>query len=116
VLAGEPSATIAGRQMVGIDEKLWCTLMHLSQLTWVTGVGVLLPIILWLLSKEESELTRRHGARMMNWLISCLIYTAADVVLLWVLVGFFVLPVVAILNVIFPIIAAVKFQQGEVWS
>lgn len=103
-------------QVLGINENVWCMLMHLSQLSFITGVGIILPIVLWVVSKDESELARRHGARMMNWLISFIIYAAVASVLCWFLIGIPIMIVLAVLNVVFPIIAAIKANNGEVWS
>lgn len=105
-------------QLFGISENIWCVLMHLSQLSFITGVGILLPILMWAVSKDESELARRHGNRMMNWIISFIVYAAVAGVLCWFLIGFPVLVVLVILNVAFPIMAAIKClnEEEEVWS
>jgi uncharacterized Tic20 family protein len=103
-------------QLFGISEKIWCVLMHLSQLSFITGVGIILPILMWAISKDESELARRHGARMMNWTISFIVYAAVAGVLCWFLIGIPILIVLAILNVVFPIMAAVKCLDEEIWS
>ena len=103
-------------QLFGMDEKLWCTLMHLSQLIYWTGAGLLVPIVMWYLSKDESELARRHGTRMMNWLISEVIYVGAAIVLTVVLIGIPLLLVLGVLGIVFPVMAAIKCQNDEVWS
>jgi hypothetical protein len=118
VLDGVPGAVeiISDGRIFGIPENTWCLLMHLSQLTWFTAVGLILPIVMWVLSKDESDLARRHGARMMNWLISSVIYAAIGGALLWVIIGIPILLALILLNVVFPIMAAMKCNDGEVWS
>ncbi len=119
VLAGGGSTEYVdgSGEVFGIGEGMWCTLMHLSQLTFVTGVGVILPIVMWAVSKDQSEVARLHGARMMNWLVSFVIYTAISSLLIWpLLIGIPLLLVLAVLNVVFPIIAAIKCSNGEIWS
>jgi len=103
-------------QIFGISENIWCVLMHLSQLSFITGIGIFLPILMWAISKDESELARRHGARMMNWIISFIIYAVVSGVLCWFLIGIPILIVLSILNVAFPIMAAVKCLNKEIWS
>ncbi|MCC9599478.1 DUF4870 domain-containing protein [Stieleria sp. JC731] len=102
--------------VLGIDEKTFCTLMHLSQLLVLSMLGVVVPIGMWILGKEESDLVRRHGNRMMNWLISELIYGLVIGILCMFLVGFLLIPVIAVLGILFPIIAAIKCNNDTLWS
>ena len=103
-------------KLFGIAESTWCMLMHLSQLISWSVIGLIAPIVMWALSKDESELARRHGSRMMNWLLSSIIYAAIGAVLIWVIVGIPILLAVFLLNIVFPIMAAMKCNDGEVWS
>lgn len=103
-------------QIMGVNEETYCTLMHLSQLLVVSGLGIIAPIVMWVLSKDESDLARRHGNRMMNWLISSLIYAFVAGLLCMVLVGIPFVILIVILDFVFPIIAAVKANNGELWS
>jgi len=103
-------------KIYGLSETTWCTLMHLSQLLWFTAAGIVVPVLMWVLSKDESELARRHGARMMNWLLSSLIYGVVSGMLIVVLIGIPMLVIVLVLSVIFPIMAAMKSNDGELWS
>jgi len=101
----------------GIPEKTWCMLMHLSQLAvFAGGVGIVAPIVMWVISKDESDLARRHGARMMNWMISSFIYTIIGALLCLVLVGIPLLIALVVLTIAFPIMAAMKANEGQIWS
>ena len=98
-------------------EQTWCTLMHLPQLLlFAGGFGIAVPIIMGVLSKEDSDLARRHGNRMMNWLISSFIYLVISGLLVLVLLGIPLLIAVAILTVVFPVMAALKANEGQLWS
>ena len=57
-----------------------------------------------------------HGKNAVNWLISFILYAAISGALCFVLIGFVLLPVVLILNIVFPIIAAMKANEGRVWK
>ncbi|MEQ9406841.1 MAG: DUF4870 domain-containing protein [Fuerstiella sp.] len=103
-------------RIYGFDEGTWCLLLHLSQLLiFIGGVGIVVPILLWVLGREKSELARLHGAHMMNWLISSFIYLLVSVLLTPLLIGIPFLIVVLVLDVLFPIVAAVKAGDGELW-
>ncbi len=117
VISGQTSSGLmGGGRLYGVPENVWCTLMHLSKLITWSGVGIAAPIIMWIISKEESDLARRHGARMMNWLISSLIYAFIAGILCLVVIGIPLLVLLVVLTIAFPIIAAMKSSSGEVWS
>lgn len=103
--------------ILGIPEKSWCTLMHLSQLlVFAGGIGLIVPVVMYVVSKEESDAARRHGARMMNWLISSLIYGLVAGILCFAVVGIPLLIVILILDIVFPIKAAIKANSLALWS
>ena len=102
--------------IMGLDEKTWCMVMHLSQLLVFSGLGIVVPVLMWLLGKDQSKLAEQHGARMMNWMISSLIYVLVAGILSIFMIGIPILIVLGILGIVFPIIAALKCSNGEVWS
>jgi uncharacterized Tic20 family protein len=98
--------------------RLWAMAMHLSQLAncIVPAAGIIIPIVIWQVKKNEMPELDVHGKIIANWLISALIYSVMSVLLLFALVGFILLPVLAVLAIIFPIIGGVKANNGEVWK
>ena len=51
-----------------------------------------------------------------NWMISCTIYAFVSFVLMFVLIGFLTGLAVLLMGIIFPIIGAVKANNGELWE
>jgi len=51
-----------------------------------------------------------------NWVISLFIYSAICGVLVFVVIGIIGLGILALMNLAFAIIAAVKANDGEVWT
>lgn len=113
--SGFGGAPVAG-QVMGINEELYSMLMHLSQLLVVSGLGIIVPIAMWVIGKDESDFVRRQGNRMMNWFLSSLIYMVVFGLLCLVVIGIPLLMLLAILEIVFPIIAALKANNGEFWS
>ena len=113
--SGFDGAPVAG-QVMGINEELYSMLMHLSQLLVVSGLGIIVPIAMWVIGKDESDFVRRQGNRMMNWFLSSLIYMVVFGLLCLVVIGIPLLMLLAILEIVFPIIAALKANNGEFWS
>ena len=95
----------------------WSMYLHLSQLasSVVPVAGLVIPIVLWQMKKDESEVIDRHGKIVLNWLISSLIYVTASAALILLAIGIVLLPVVVVLTIIFPIMGAIKAGKGEIW-
>ncbi len=101
----------------GMLPRTWCMLMHLSQLlNLFPGAGLVAPIVMWAISKDQSREADRHGRVIINWLISSLIYALAGGVLVFMLVGIPLLLVLAALVVIFPIVGGIKANDGILWK
>ena len=107
-----------GGSLVTSEEKQMGLFLHLSQLiNLVIPIGgIIVPILIWQMKKEEMPALDAHGKMVTNWLISSFIYVAVSVVLMFVLIGFLTLLIVAVLGIIFPIVGALKANNGENWE
>jgi uncharacterized Tic20 family protein len=75
--------------------------------------NIVAPLILWLVKRSTSPLLDRTGKEVLNFQISFTIYAAIAGILCFVLVGFLILPAIAILWLVLIIIAAIKTGNGE---
>ena len=100
------------------DERQMGLFLHLSQLAnvFLFPVGIALPIILWQTQKDKMPALDAHGKMVANWMISVTIYAFASIVLMFVLIGFLTILAVGLMGIIFPIIGAVKANNGELWD
>lgn len=98
--------------------RQWALFLHLSQLAGiiVPFAGLIVPIVIWQIKKTEFPGLDPHGKVVTNWIISGLIYAAVCIILVFVVIGFPLLILLALLGVIFPIIGGIKASNGEVWS
>lgn len=96
----------------------WCMLLHLSHFAGhaVPLGGIIAPIIIWQMKKNESPELDEHGKNAVNWVISFVLYLLICIALCFVVVGFVLLPVLVILGIVSPIIAAVKANEGVAWK
>jgi uncharacterized protein len=98
--------------------RSWCVACHLSALAGfvVPALGhVFGPLIVWLIKRADSPEIDAHGKEALNFQISMLIYNLVAGVLCLVLIGFVLLAILHILNVVFVIIAALKAGEGEMY-
>ena len=100
------------------ESKQWGMILHLSQLgnCLVPSSGIIAPIVIWQLKKDQLEGLDEHGRNVVNWMISTLIYGLISGLLCLVLIGFFMLGALAIANIAFAIIGAIKANDGVIWK
>jgi len=96
----------------------WCMLLHLSLLAGhaVALGGIIAPIVIWQVKKDEIPEIDVHGKNAVNWLITWIIYMAVSVALAFVIIGIPLLIAGGIAGIVFPIIAGLKANEGKVWK
>lgn len=101
----------------GLNPRSYCTLIHVSQLSSIVipGLGIILPIVLWIAHKDQNEDIDQHGRVTANWLLSLLVYSVICFILTFIIIGAFGFIVIGLLNIIFAVVAAVKANRGELW-
>ena len=100
------------------EEKQMGLWLHLSQFANVIffPLGIIAPIIIWQTQKDKMPALDAHGKMVTNWMISATIYAFASFILVFVLVGFLTILAVAVMGIVFPIIGAIKANNGELWE
>lgn len=91
------------------DEKLWATLVHVGGIFF----GFLPALIGYLVLKDRGPFVRSHTATALNFQLTMLIAELAGYILMFVLIGFLIVPAVYIVRIVFSIIAAVRANRGE---
>ncbi|MBU6247377.1 MAG: DUF4870 domain-containing protein [Xanthomonadaceae bacterium] len=107
--AGAPSA----------DERQWAMFAHLSALVgglltghWL-GIGCFLaPLIIWQVKKDTMPFVADQAKEALNFNITVAIGGLLCGLLMFVLVGFLLLPALAIVWLVLVIIASIKANEG----
>jgi uncharacterized Tic20 family protein len=92
------------------SDKIWSMLSHLSALL---GVGFVLPLVVYLAMRRESEYVAANAREALNFHISVLIYGLCCIPLVFVLIGIPMLLVLALGSLVFAIIATIKASDGQ---
>ena len=98
------------------DVRTWCVLCHATALAgfFVPWAGHILgPLIVWLVKRNDSPEIDEHGKESLNFQISMLIYNVIAGVLCLVLIGFVILAILHILNLVLVIIASIQASEGK---
>lgn len=99
------------------DTNTWAIIMHLSLLAGflIPFAGLIAPLAIYLIKKNDLPGLVPHGHVVFNWIISVIIYAVVGVVLTIVLIGVPILIALGIISIIFPIVGAIKASDGMVW-
>lgn len=97
------------------EEKTYAMFCHLGALSgfMVPFGNIIVPLILWLTKREASQFIDMHGRESLNFQISLLIYFLISAVLIFALIGFFLLAGLCIFNLVIVIMAGVRAKNGE---
>lgn len=94
------------KQLLRTDnDNLWILFSHLSLLF---GIGLLVPLVIYLVKKDESPIVAYHAKEALNFHISVTIYS---LVCALTCVGIVLIPVIGIAAMVFSIIAAVRVSD-----
>jgi len=100
------------------SSRQWAMFLHLSLLAGfiVPLAGLVLPIVLWQIKKDQLPGIDEHGKVVASWMVSLLIYAVAAGLLSFLLIGIPLLIVLGLASVVFPIIGAIKANDGVLWK
>lgn len=91
------------------NDKLLAILCHVSLFL---GVGFILPLIVYLVKRGESELVAAHAKEVLNFHISLLIYFICAIPLVSCLIGIPILLGIGLMSFVCAIIAAIRASEG----
>ena len=120
----EPEQTVHGTDghpLPSKDDRTWGMFCHLGALvvSFFSGLGFIVPLIIWLMKKDESDFIDDQGKESLNFQITLALFYLAMGLLCAITCGFGViiaLPLIVvawIVAVVMGIIASIKSNEGE---
>lgn len=99
------------------EERTWGMLAHLSALAgFIVPLGNILgPLIVWLIKKDQMPFVNDQGKESLNFQIMITIVAFVAALTICIGIGIILLPAVAILAIVFEIIAAVQANSGAAY-
>ena len=107
-----PPSYPAAQPLSQSDERLWATLTNIS----IPFFGFVGPLIAWAVLKDRSPFLRDSTTEALNFSITASIAAFVSGLLTLALVGYVLLPIVALLALIFAILAAIAANKGELYK
>ena len=99
-------------QMNPSDEKLWATLIHIGGIFF----SFIPALIGYLVLKDRGPFIREHTAAALNFQITMAIAYVVSYVLWLAVMGIFLTIAIGVVVIVFSIIAAVKANQGQLYT
>ncbi|MEP6585612.1 MAG: DUF4870 domain-containing protein [Candidatus Udaeobacter sp.] len=98
------------------DVRTWNVLCHATALAgfFVPWAGHILgPLIVWLAKRSDSPEIDENGKESLNFQISMLIYNVIAGLLCLVLIGFVILAILHILNLVLVVVASIQASERK---
>jgi uncharacterized Tic20 family protein len=99
------------------EERQWALFAHLSALIgFIIPFGSIIgPLIIWQIKKNEMPFVDDQGKEALNFQITMAIAVLVCIVLMVVLIGFLLIWIVGLLDLLFIIIAALAANNGQAY-
>ncbi len=98
------------------DARMWAMICHLAGLAGliVPAFGSIIgPLVVWLIKKDQYPFVNEQGREALNFQITMFIYGLVAGLLMLACIGFVLVVAVAVVDIVFLIIAAIKANNGE---
>lgn len=93
------------------EEKTMSILAHI--LSIVPGIGIIAPLVIYLVKKNESSFVAYHARESLNFQITVILMYIVSAILMIILVGILMMVAVGIVNVVLVIIATIRASEGK---
>lgn len=97
------------QEQITQDDKNLALLAHLGTMFG----GFIVPLILWIVKKEESRFVAEHARKSLNFQLSLLIYIIVSFIMVFFIIGIFMMAALGVFATIVMIIASVAASKGE---
>ncbi len=96
------------------DARNWAMICHISALAgyFFPFGNILGPLIVWAIKKDEYAFVDVQGKEAINFQLSVTIAYVISIILCFIVIGFFLLGIVAVYSLVMMIIAAIKTNDG----
>lgn len=95
------------------EDKIWSILSHVSILI---GFGIILPLVIFLVKKDESPEVRHHAAQALNFHICVILYTILCIPMVLVVIGIPLLILIGFGALVLTIVAAIRASEGRAYQ
>jgi len=118
--ASEPGSGNKPASGMDLDNQTrqWSMFIHFSVLAgWVIPLaGIVVPVLLWQIKKDELPGIVPHAHVVMNWIASSFVYSLICFVLTFIVIGVFGFILLGLATLVFSLYGGIKANEGELWE
>jgi uncharacterized protein len=109
----DPYGQYSGQVVAGEDRN-WALAAHIGSIVtaWF-ALGLIAPLIVLLVRGGSSPFVRRHAVESLNFQINALVYSVVFALLIFVLVGFVLLPLYGLFYIVCVVLGTIRASAGE---
>lgn len=103
---------------VSSDDQTWGIITHAAAFVgFVIPLGNILgPLVVWAIKKDESRFVDENGKQVLNFQITWTIFLIVSGLTIFIVIGFLLLPLVALGWLILMIIGIIRASNDEVYD
>lgn len=96
------------------EERHWALAAHVGSFVsaWF-ALGLFAPLLVLLIKGNESAYVRKHAVESLNFQLNALVYSVVFALLIFLLVGFVLLPLYGIFYVVVVVLGTVRAGSGK---
>lgn len=98
-------------QPVSDNERMLGVLSHALTLI----AGFLVPLIIYLLKKDESAFVREHAKESLNFQLTLLIAYIIGFFLIFLIIGIIILPLIGLIQLVLVVVATIKAADNKLY-
>lgn len=109
-----PAPPVSRAPVPDKNEQTMGMLCHLLALTGyaIPFANMIGPLIVWMIKREQMPFVESEGKSSLNFQISMTIYHLIGIALCFIVIGFLVLPIIMIVNIVLVVLASTKAASG----
>jgi uncharacterized protein len=99
--------------------RQWAMLCHITGLAIFLGLpfgNIIVPLVIWLLKRETHPFVDEQGKEALNFQITVTLYGALAGLLCFLFIGFLILPILFIADIILAIKATLASDKGRSYT
>lgn len=99
---------------VTAEDRNWAMAAHVGSIVtaWF-ALGLVAPLVVLLVRGNVSPYVRRHAVESLNFQLNAFVLTIVFALLMFVLIGFVLLPLYGVFYLVFVVIGTIKAGNGE---
>lgn len=104
----------AGGELVPADDRNWAVGAHVGSIvTAGFALGLVAPLVVLLVRGPQSPWVRRHAVESLNFQLNAAVLTVVFALLMFVLIGFVLLPLYGVFYLVCVVLGTTAASQGR---